>query len=85
MLWILLMILHRYSNQHIAYANVEEIIEIIDRDYDHHKGYTEYQIRFIKHMSPAYNGHTMWVKESELADFKEVPKDHPARLLYGKT
>jgi hypothetical protein len=77
------MILHRYNTKHALYASVEEIIEIIDRDYDHHKGYTEYQIRYIKHSSPAYDGYTLWVRESELVDFKELPKNHPAWLLYG--
>ena len=66
----------------------EVIFQVIDVDYEHHKGYYEY---LIKAIVPSYfessfgrAGSTLWVKANELATFERLPVNHPAWLLYGK-
>ena len=66
----------------------ELVFQIVDADYEHHKGYTEYLIRAINPSTFAgirgEYGSTMWIRGSHLTSCEELPKNHPAYLLYGK-
>ena len=79
--------LYRTIKKDFGGQYTEVIFKVVDLDYEHHKGYTEYLLRAI---SPEYfdvrgvQSKTMWVKSAEMASFEKLPKSHPAWILYGK-
>jgi hypothetical protein len=66
----------------------ECIFKVLDLDYEHHKGYTEYLIKAVipsnfTGLGYETTGDRIWVKSSHVPNCKELPKTHPAWLLYG--
>lgn len=66
----------------------EAIFKVLDYDFEHHKGYYEYLIKAVVPNNFSVvadtNSDTMWIKSNFLSKCEELPKNHPANLLYGK-
>lgn len=70
------------------YTTKDYIFTVVDYDYDHHKGHTEYLIKTIvpSTFKTTYDldSSTMWIRLNIFPTYEELPKDHPAWILFGK-
>ena len=76
------------TNSFYKNSTAKSVVQIISEDYDHHKGITEYLVKFLKYcpISDKNAGESFWVRSHFFLGWEEVGEIESLSLevLYGQ-